>query len=219
MEKERPKLPEHGGYDDAYELAYKLAAERLARIKDIEQQCRNSDTEYRRVNSQKAIAIQYLNRSYLITLPDVKILPEDGAEEIPLREKVLILHYFISAKGTPPTDKLITFRELPEGNVYYPTFLQRTARPLMNRFGQEPQLLVEVGKKLGGYKVEHGDAAITINAFSRVPVTFILWRGDEEFTPQGNVVFDANISDYLPTEDITVLCETIAWKLIRFLPN
>lgn len=217
MEKERLKLPERRGYDDAYELAYKLAAEKLAQIKDIEQQCRNSGTEYRITDSLKTIVIQYLNRSHLITLPDVKISLEEGTEEISLREKVLFLHYFISAKGTPPTDKLITFRELPEGNVYYPTFLQRTAKPLMNRFGQEPQLLVEVGKKLGGYKVEHGDTAITIDAFSRVPITFILWRGDEEFAPQGNVVFDANISDYLPTEDITVLCETITWKLIRFL--
>ena len=219
MENERLKLPERRGYDDAYELAYKIAAEKLVQIKDIERQCHNSGAEYCISDTQKAIAIKYLGRSYVITLPDVVLSLKDSTEEIPLRERALVLHYFISAKGTPLTNKLINFRELPEGTVYYPTFLKRAVNPLINNFGQEPQLLMEAGKKLGGYQAEHGDIALTINAFSRVPITFILWRGDEEFAPQGNVLFDANIPDYLSTEDITVLCETIIWKLVRLLQN
>ena len=30
-------------------------------------------------------------------------------------------------------------------------------------------------------------------------------------------MFDSTISDYLPTEDINVLCETIVWKLVKLL--
>jgi len=76
---------------------------------------------------------------------------------------------------------------------------------------------VDAGEKLGGHKADYGDTAVTINAFSRVPITIILWRGDDELAPQGSMLFDATISDYLPTEDITVLCETITWRLIRDL--
>jgi hypothetical protein len=43
----------------------------------------------------------------------------------------------------------------------------------------------------------------------------VLWKGDEEVSPNGNILFDANISDYLSTEDVTVLCETITWKLVK----
>ncbi|MFC2012471.1 DUF3786 domain-containing protein, partial [Chloroflexota bacterium] len=68
---------------------------------------------------------------------------------------------------------------------------------------------------LGGQITDYGDAAVTINAFSRVPVTIVLWQGDEELAPQGNMLFDASISDYLSTEDVTVLCEIITWRLIR----
>jgi len=32
-------------------------------------------------------------------------------------------------------------------------------------------------------------------------------------------LFDANISDYLSTEDVTVLCETIAWKLVKSISS
>jgi len=217
MENKRLTLPGQKHYKYAYELAYKLACEQLARIDDIEQQCRKSGAQYQVIDSKKAIVIQYLNQSYLITLPDIEISLMDSAEEVPIRDRVLILHYFTSAKGTPAANRLISFRELPEGGGYSPTFSKRTVKPLVEHFSKEPHLLVDAGEKLGAHKADYGDIAVTINAFSRVPITIILWRGDDEFTPQGSVLFDATISDYLPTEDITVLCETITWRLIRDL--
>ena len=210
-------LPLTKKYEYAYELAYKLACEQLARIDDIEQQCRKCGAQYQVIDSKKTVIIQYLNQRYLITLPDIEVSLVDSAEEIPKRDKLLILHYFTLAKGTPGANRLITFRELPEGSVYSPTFTKRTIKPLLDRFGKKPHLLVDAGATLGGYQADYGDTAVTINAFNRVPITIILWRGDEEFAPQGNLVFDATISDYLPTEDITVLCETITWRLIRYL--
>lgn len=212
MESKSPlPLPAPRNYADAYELA----CARLAGIADVAAQCRQSGAQYRLRDSQPEIIIQYLNRPYLITLPDIKLSLLDSAEEVPVRDKLLILHYFISAKGTPAAQRLITFRELPEGNVYFPTFSQRTVKPLLNHFAKEPRLLLEAGARLGGAKVDLGDTALTLNAFSRVPITIILWRGDEELSPQGSILFDANITDYLPTEDVTVLCEVITWRLIR----
>ena len=87
----------------------------------------------------------------------------------------------------------------------------------MDYFGGEPYQLISVAEKLGGHKVDYGDVAVTINAFSYVPITLVLWRGDEEFAPEGSVLFDSTISDYLSTEDINVLCETIAWRLVKYL--
>ena len=70
---------------------------------------------------------------------------------------------------------------------------------------------------MGGCKADYGDAAVTINGFKMVPVTIVLWRGDEEFPPRGNILFDSTIPEYLSTEDITVLCDAIIWRLVRFL--
>jgi len=219
MEKKHLTLPDQKNYEFANELAYKLACEQLAKIDDIKQQCRKSGAQYQVIDSKKVIIISYLNRSYLITLPHIEISLADSTEKVPIRDKVLILHYFTSAKGTPPANRLITFRELPEGSVYFPTFSKRAIKPLLDHFGNEPQLLIDAAGKLGGHKAGYGDTAVTINAFSRVPITIILWRGDDEFAPQGNIVFDATISDYLPTEDITVLCETVTWRLVRLVKD
>jgi hypothetical protein len=219
MEEERLSLPEQRNYEYAYGLALKLAREKLAAVGDVEQLCRKSDAEHQVIDSQDVIVVRYLNRPYQITLPDVEISLVDSEEEVPLRERVLILHYLISAKGAPLTDKLITYKELPEGVVYFPTFSKRAIKPLVDYFGSEPRRLLNIAAMLGGRETDYGDVAVTIPAFSRVPVTLVLWRGDEEFPAAGSVMFDSTISDYLSTEDITVLCEILAWKLVKLLKS
>jgi len=205
----------HSGLEYGYEQAIEISSQQLAKIDDIDQQCLRSGARYQVIDSQKVIILEYLNGSYKIVLPDVNISLTDSEQEVPLKDRVLILHYLTSAKGTPAANKMIAFRELPQGANYFPVFFNRAIKPLLDHFGQEPGQLIDAAKKLGGHKVDYGDVAVTINAFSRVPITLVLWRGDAEFAPQGSILFDASISDYLSSYDITELCQTITWKLIR----
>jgi len=217
MKNSRLLLSAHKNYEYGYESAYKLAGEQLAQLKDIRQQCLNSGAQYLAVDSKEVITIEYLNQSYQIALPEVEVSLMDSREKVPIRDKLLILHYFIQAKGTPITNKIIAYKELPEGANYFPTFAKRAVKPLLAHFGQEPQRLIKAAEKLGGHKADCGDVAVTINAFRRVPITIVLWRGDAEFAPEGSMLFDSTISDYLSGEDINVLCETVSWRLVKFL--
>jgi len=217
MKKRALSLPNAKTDEYGYGLAYKLACEQLARIGDIEQQCLKSGTQYQVMDSQKAIVVEYLNQSYRVTLPDVEVSLRDEEGVVLLRDKILILHYLAQAKGIPLSNEIITYKELPEGPNYFRTFYKRAIKPLVDHFGQELGQLIDIAKKLGGYKADYGDVAVTINAFNRVPVTLVLWQGDEEFPPEGNIFFDSTIPDYLSTEDINVLCEVIAWKLVKLL--
>jgi hypothetical protein len=145
-------------------------------------------------------------------------LLENTGTEASLRDRILILHYFIGAKGTPFTGKSITYKQLQGGVYYFPAFSQRAIAPLVKSFGRRPELLRKAAAKLGGRETDCGDVSVTINAFTRVPITLVLWKGDEEVAPNGNILFDANISDYLCTEDVVVLTETIIGKLIKDIP-
>ncbi len=200
--------------EQAYELAYRLACEQLASM-DVEELCRKTGAQS--MDSSKII-VEYLNQRYLVTFPDGEISLYDDDKEVPLKDKILILHYLTSAKGTPASNRLITFKQLPGCASYFPVFSQVTITPLLNHFGKEPELLMASVAKLGGRKAGYGDVSVTINAFPRVPVTIALWRGDDEFPPRGSIIFDSNISDYLSAEDIRDLCATIVWKLIKGLP-
>jgi len=217
MESRYFPLPNQQNYEYGYELAYKLACEQLAKFDNIGQQCLKSGARYQVIDSQKIILLEYLNQSYQIVFPDIDISLIDSEEEVPIRDKILILHYFTQAKGTPITNKVIAFRELPEGANYFPTFYKRAIKPLLDYFGKDPEQLIDVTKKLRGHRADYGDVAVIINAFNYVPIILVLWRGDEEFNPEGNILFDSTISDYLPTEDINILCETISWKLVKYL--
>ncbi|GAH38295.1 unnamed protein product, partial [marine sediment metagenome] len=115
-------LPSQKNHEYGYGLAYKLACEQLAKINDIEQLCLKSGARYQVIDSKKVIIIEYLNQSYLITLPDIEISLLDSEQDVPLKDKILMLHYLTWAKGTPLTNRLIAFKELSEGSNYFPTF-------------------------------------------------------------------------------------------------
>ena len=216
MEGRHSLLSRQSNAEYGNELAYKLACEKLAK-EDPEEQCIKSGALYRVVDCEKVIIIEYLGRSYKIAFPDIEISLTDSEENVPIRDKILILHYLTSAKGIPVANSLITYKEMRDGINYFPTFFKRAIKPLLDYFGKEPHLLVNVARKLGGRQVNYGDVAVTLNAFSHVPVTLVLWKGDEEFAPEGNIMFDSTISDYLSMDDIHVLCETIAWRLVKLL--
>ena len=215
MDNRHIEVPDNKNYEYALDQAYTIVREKLLSIEDLERHCSSSDSRYSEKDGVKNITVRYLGEEYKVTFPVMKITKEYEKNEIPFREKVLILHYLAQAKGTPPSGKYITFRELPEGPVYFRTFSKRTIQPLVKNFGEDPDRLLDAGKDFGGVRSELGDVSIVIPAFNHVPVTIVLWKGDEEFPPEGSVMFDANIQDYLTTEDVTVLSEVITWNLVR----
>ena len=99
MESKTLTLPISKNDEYGYGLAYRLACEQLAQIDDIEEQCRKSGTQY--LDSPKAIVIEYLNQKYLITLANVGVSLMHKKEEVPIWDKIILLHYFTQAKGTP----------------------------------------------------------------------------------------------------------------------
>ena len=215
MTRERLTIPEQNVRDYAHELAYKLAREQLAGITDIKEQCRKSGARY--LPSNNTVSLDHLDRSYLITYPDGEISLSGSDDSVPIKEKILILDYFTRAKGTALTGKTVTYKELHDGINYYPTFSKRTIEPIVTYFGDNPERLLETAEKMGGQKAGYGDVSVTFNTFPRVPVTFVLWRGDKEFPPEGSILFDSTVSDYLSNDDIHSLCEGIVWKLVRLL--
>lgn len=209
-------LPKQKNYEYSLGLAYEVACEQLSGI-DVDRQCRNCGATYNIVDSKKIVILPYLNCPCNIVIPDGTVSFADSGEDIPMREKLLVLHYLIHARGTPLSNKLVSSRDIPDVKNYFRTFFKRVLQPINTSFGKDPQTLLNAGKAFGGEMAGYGDMAVTIPAFERVPVTFIVWQGDNEFPAEGNIMFDSTIADYLPSEDIIVLSEILTWKLIKSL--
>ena len=100
MNKRRIEVPDNKNYEYALEQAYRMVRETLLNFENLKQHCENSDSRYSEKDNKNVIFINYLGEEYTIVLPEMDVFPEKDEGTIPLREKVLILHYLAQAKGT-----------------------------------------------------------------------------------------------------------------------
>ena len=159
--------------------------------------------------------LPYLGRACRIALPAGEVSYADGDPAVSAKDAILILDYFTRASGAPLTGDLITYQELPDGLNYVGVFATRTTQPLVANFGQAPERFAAAAPRLGGTPADYGDLAFTFPAFPRVPLTYVLWKGDDEFPPEASILFDSTVSGYLSNDDIHNLCESIVWRLVR----
>jgi len=163
-----------------------------------------------------SLELVFLNRDITITWPELKAFYKDSQKELPIQEQVLILHYMNGClKGAEITGQWISYRDLPDGRFYMDAFIRRAQLPMVQTFGERPHLLVELAKQMyNASPFDKGDFSVTFKPLPYVPVALILWRGDEEFPPEGNILFDKSISKILSAEDIAWLAGMIIYPLI-----
>jgi len=144
----------------------------------------------------------------------------ESEDEIPPRVQVLILRYLaaggkLSSQQTEPTGYEIAFGQLPAGAFYRAPFEGRVTERLLKIFDGKMEDFLKCAIDLGGRKAKYGDASWTFDFFPKVPITIVLWRGDEELPHSGNVIFDAGIQEFMTTEDVVVACEELVSELAR----
>jgi hypothetical protein len=193
-----------------FETAYRSAIEEL-KMADLEEVVRRSRAEMK----NGMILIEYLGQRFKITTPEFEVSYAEGQGEVSLKTQTIILHYLKGAKEKEPTGELIDFRQVPSGPFYYPVFFNTVVRPLLQAFGEEPERLLQAASKLGGERFELGDLAVKIPVLPKIPVTIVFYRGDQEFPPSCKVLLDSTVSDHLHTEDIRIICEELAQKILE----
>lgn len=152
-----------------------------------------------------SFTVNFLGQNYKVSYPEGQIGLVDNEGEVPVVNKILILHYLANANGTPMQDKYISFKELPDGAIYIEPFTNRAIRPMLKYFAERQEKFVELVHLIGGKKQTLGDTSVTVWPFPRVPITYVIWSGDDEFPASGNILFDASAPGYLPTEDYAML--------------
>lgn len=159
---------------------------------------------------------------YFVTYPNGNIFTMDGDISSKLDMNIIIIRYLINAKGIPNTNKFITFKEVPGGNVYYNNFLNRTIKRLSTEFVNSIDNYIKVMENLGAQKVSMGDLSYKFSFLGNTSMIFILWFGDDEFKPNANILFDSSIIYYFNTEDLAVIPDIamdIIAKNINSLPK
>jgi len=201
---------------DNYRVAFDLAIEQL-RNSDLAERCAKSGAVFKKSGGGEGlIKLLFLNQTCEIRTTRMEIGYAGSEEEVPVWAKILIIHYLNRSSGLPLSGQWVTFRQVPGGSGYYPAYIKRALDPLVRTFGANPKLLIDAARPFGGWEVKQGDAGVTIPAFPHVPLTLIIWKGDEEFPPEANILFDSTITENLSTEDIEVLCQMAVLKMKKW---
>lgn len=103
---------------------------------------------------------------------------------------LLVPLYLTDCASVEPTGMLASPLALPHGNTFFKGRHELPLEVVAHHFGSNPEKFLEVGRELGGSKVDHGDTAVTIPVFPRLPVTLILWAGDLEFPARSRMLVD-----------------------------
>ncbi len=200
---------------DDYIKALELAKIAL-HAKDPKVIAQRSGAEFIEETSGKSFfSIGFLNRSIHISWPEMRCSTGPLDEELPIQQQVLLLHYLNIDSNVKMAGQWIAYQEIPDGKFYMDAFVRRAKNPMVSGFGNNPELLMELATRTyGATPLEQGDVAVKIQALPLVPVALIVWKGDDEFPPEGTILFDRSVSELLSAEDIAWLAGMIIYPLL-----
>ncbi len=200
---------------DDYKKALEIGKEKISKRNPLHLSRLSGGKFVEKADKPDSIQIKFLNRMVNISWPAL-IFSQDSDKELKIKEKILILHCLDNAKKEDLTGELIAYQEIPSARFYLGSFNARAKDPFVAAFGDNPDKLPVVAQELFDAQIASmGDVSVTIQAFPKVPITLIIWRGDEEFPPNGTILFDSSIKDdLLSTEDIAELVSIIVYSLI-----
>jgi hypothetical protein len=196
-----------------YQQAFELACASLRKV-DVEERGRKAGAQYRREEEKAVIALPFFSDTYELVFPEM-IFRSSTQKTISLVVRVLLLHYLIRADGSPLIGRWVGYKDIPGGLLYAGVFARRVTDRLVKRFGSAAKDFQDAGSTLGGQPAGVGDASFTLRALPFVPLQYVLWEGDEEFSASLQVLFDASVVHYLSLEDVVVLGQMATGRLLR----
>ena len=196
-----------------YKTVFEIARDTLVES-DYARQCAHAGLKCVQEAGHTTIEVPYFDEIITIHIPQFSFESSRNAN-VTLVTRIILLHYINNALGVPLSGEKVAYGDLPSCMHYEPVFAKRVLKPLQNAFGYDKYTFLEAGLALGGKEEEYGDSSFTLFAFPKVPITFILWEGDEEFPPSVKALFDPSITGYLPLEDIVVIAKLAASRVLK----
>ena len=198
-------------YEQALERARSAALEDL-RGRDLRDAAFRSGAV---LEAPGRLSLRFLDRDVTVLPAEGRILDRDA--DVPPRTAVLLLHYLLRASGRPLTGRRVSFREIPQGDLYFRPFRQRVILPLGRRMEQDAEAVARAAAGFAEPASGPGDLALAARPLPYVPVHYHWYRGEEGIPWELTVLFDASAPDYLSTEDLVVLCEEINRRVAQRL--
>jgi hypothetical protein len=165
---------------------------------------------------RRSFFVSFFGDVYRVSYPEGAVERQDGSPA-GAREGLIVLHYLITADGTPVGGQWIAYRDLPGARYHEPAFAADVERPLSQGLEGRLESLRRWSQDRARQVDLNADIALAWDALPRVPLLIIFNEKDEEFPASARVLFDVSAPNYLPTEDLSVLAEIAVLRLLEEL--
>ena len=203
MEKKKPTVSNYDLIDENWrELFLQMDHDELAR-------------RFRLKIDNGALYITFFGREYRIdrhngVITDAEM--PDRATGFDERMSILNLFHY-SRPGAAVCGRFVPFREVRGASPFAPAFEKSVASGLAAPFDGKLESLRRACIALGGEETGRSDAGFIIRAFDFMPVMLVFWDGDDEFGAQANLLFDADITDFIHEETVCCIAGALMHRL------
>ena len=161
------------------------------------------------------LRLAFLRREYMIDQAGWTVkCADDGTTPLSLMQS-LILTYLHMSDGTPPLDRWLGFRELPNGLFYAQAFQGYTGAVLVRDLHGEVAAFKQASEKLEGAPFAHGDAGYVFQVLPRVKLAVSMWAGGDEFPSQAQVLFQESAPHYLMTDGLAIIGSLLIGQIVK----
>ena len=161
------------------------------------------------------LRVECLHREYVIDHAEWTVRRVDDGTAPPSLIQSLILTYLHTSDGTPPIDRWLGFRELPNGLFYAQAFQGYTGAELVRDLHGDTAVFKRASEELQGTPLVMGDAGYVFQVLPRLRLAVIMWSGDDEFPAQAQVLFPESAPHYLITDGLAILGSLLIGQIVK----
>ncbi|MEW6530951.1 MAG: DUF3786 domain-containing protein [Thermodesulfobacteriota bacterium] len=161
--------------------------------------------------------VAFLDALYRVDPIAQQIVEISPKPDRPLTEEfqILIIRYLVAPNGGPVDHVDASEKDFPGGVTFFQGPHALHVRPIVRRYGQDPDAFVARGRQLGGLPVAYGDKAMRFEPFPQIPVTYVLWKADDEFPASVSVLFDKSIARWFELDMIFTLVWVLTERILE----
>ncbi len=184
--------------------------------------CNRTEAVYQPTHEGYLLGVYHLR--YLI-LPKIRKILRLEWNDKPVEEEIrpffslMVLVYLTEAKGVKPTHSWVSEKDLVGGSTFFRGPHQLPVKDLEDLYGRDPDAFLKAGRRLGGSEILYGDKGFALDVLPKVPLAYMLWKGDEEFSPRVGVLFDSTIQSHLPLDIIWCMVSETSYRLTVSSPS
>lgn len=170
-----------------------------------------------------AYELQFLNALYRVDPIGECIVEISPNPSRVLTEEfqILLIQYLVAPKGGPMDDQDVSEKDFPGGVTFFQGPHALYVAPISKFYGRDPDAFEARSSELGALPAVYGDRSMKFFPFPTIPVTYVLWREDDEFPASVSVLFDKSITRWFELDMVFTLVWVLTERIVegRILPR